>query len=600
MSAVTLALLLCLVPGQESVAKPVLAPDAHLTTPVAGLERTRAEATIVDVAGQPFSRARRVVIRDRSNETNVTQLALLNSQPIAEGDTMLASFYLRGIAADGQRPGQVEFLFEKATDPWTKSVTRGIGVGRQWRRAFVAFRSAQSYRPGEAMASLRLAFGPQTIDIADAKITNYGKSRTLEQLVAFATSQSPIGTVPVAFNLKDTRQTMMGFGGNFCQPRYGATEPMDAVGEYVLKNLNVVHARIGLPLNAWNPEPGVYRDAAQANASLKALQILARRKLPLVASVWEAPQWMLPGRPEQMGRTLAPERYKDCIEAVAQYLVTARDKYGAHVDYFSFNEPDYGVNFKFTSAQMAEFIRQAGPRFAALGLKTKILVGDTANGSNFVGYAKPLLEDGSLAPYLGPIAFHSWDALSASESSYRGIAELGRKHRKAVWCLEAGHDAQLWQAKDPWRTWENALRNAMAYERTIRLTESSLMDYWTYQDNYPLVDKNGSKPYPIFTVMKQMEGVFTPGSRVALAKTSRPELQAIATVGKRNGFAALLINPEGPGKALLSGLPRNARVVVIRSDAEGQGRRSVATVNRQGRLEVALPMRSVVTVTAAR
>jgi O-glycosyl hydrolase len=62
---------------------------------------------------------------------------------------------------------------------------------------------------------------------------------------------------------------------------------------------------------------------------------------------------MLPGTTEQGGRTLPRERYDDCIEAIAQFLVTARDKYGATVDYFSFNEPDYGINFKFTPAQMA-------------------------------------------------------------------------------------------------------------------------------------------------------------------------------------------------------------------------------------------------------
>lgn len=38
----------------------------------------------------------------------------------------------------------------------------------------------------------------------------------------------------------------------------------------------------------------------------------------------------------------------------------------------------------------------------------------------------------------------------------------------------------------------------MAYERTIRLSGASRMDYRTYQDNDPLIDKAGLQPYPVF------------------------------------------------------------------------------------------------------
>ncbi len=565
----------------------ILATDVHLNTPVAGLERTNSTASVVDVVGQSFSKALRIRVKDASNETNITQLTLPNVTTVEQGDTLLASVWLKG-------PGQAEFLFEKSTDPWTKSVTRGLSVGAEWRRFLVPFRSAQLYKPGEAMASLRVAFGPQTLDIGKVDVVSFGKTKTLDQLVEYAISQSPLGDVDVVFNFADTKQTMVGFGGNFCQPRYGSTEAMDAVGEYALKHLNVVHARIGLPLNNWNPAPGVYKDEAQAKASLEALQIMAKRKIPTVVSVWEGPQWMIGGNPEQSGRTLPRDKYAACIEAVAQYLVTARDKYSVKVDYFSFNEPDYGINFKFTPQEMADFIRQAGPVFKAKKLPTKFLVGDTANGSAFVSYATPLLEDASIARYLGPIAFHNWDALSASDQAYTGIGNLGKKYNKAVWCLEAGHDAQLWQAKEPWGDWENALRLAMAYERTIRLTGSVLMDYWTYQDNYPLVDKNGLKPYPVFQVMKQMENVFAPGSKVVTGKISKAGLQSIATIGKR--FGVLLINSEGAGQATLKGLIPNADVEIVEDDRSEGSRVLSAKVSAAGTLKVSVPMRSVVTV----
>ncbi len=288
--------------------------------------------------------------------------------------------------------------------------------------------------------------------------------------------------------------------------------------------------------------------------------------------------------------------YRGC-RAISRHR--ARDKYGVTVDYFSFNEPDIGVNFKFSPAEMAAFIRQAGPRFRALGLKTKFLVGDTANGAAFAAYARPQLEDRSLAPYLGPLAFHSWDALGVPDARYAEIAAMGRKYKKPVWCTEAGHDAQLWQAPDPWASWENALRTALAYEKTLRLSGASLMHYWTYQNNYPLVNREGTSPYPVFFTIEQMEDALPPGAKIASAVSDNDDLRALASVGPQPGrFSVLLVNPVGAGKAIISGLPPGAAVSVVRRYAVAP-RKPMAVrerVDRAGRLTITLPPRSVVTL----
>lgn len=581
--------------------KPVLPPDALLTTPVGGLERTRASTQIVPAAGQPFRRALRVTVGAGTPETNATQLTIGNAAPVEKGDALLASFHVRGASATGKQPAQIEFLFEKATDPWTKSATQGVATPPDrcvWRRVLVPFTSVDRYAPGEAMVSLRFAFGPQTIEVGGLNVVNYGKTKTWEELVALTAEKNPLGTVSVRVRLNQTKQTLRGFGGNFAQPRYGSTDAMDAVGRYNLEHLRVVHARIGIPLNHWTPEPGVYKDEGPAHAALLQMQRMARRSLPITGSVWEGPLWMLPGKPES-SRTLPRERYDECIEAIARFLVTARDRYGAHADYFSFNEPDYGVNFKFTPAQMAEFIRRAGPRFAALGLKTKFLTADTANGANFADYARPLLEDRTIARYLGPLAFHSWDALGAPESRYAEIAALGRTYKRPVWCTEAGHDAQLWQKPDPWRSWENALRTALAYERTMRLSGAEQMDYWTYQDNYPLVSKDGTEPFPVWHVMRQMEEALPPGAKIATATAGRDDLKVLPAAGPKPGqFSVLLVNPIGVGKATLTGLPRGAVVSVVESTAGTQRRTApkALRVDRSGRVTITLPARSVVTI----
>ncbi len=410
---------------------------------------------------------------------------------------------------------------------------------------------------------------------------------------------APIPDVDVSFDFSQRRQTMLGMGGNFCQPRYGAIAPMDAVGEYCLSHLAVAHARIGLPLDYWTPQPGVYADSAQARASLLALQMMQQRGIPTVASVWAGPEWMMGERSGPIGRLLPPDRYADCIEAIVRYLTTARDEYGVEVEFFSFNEPDLGVEFLFTSQTMADFIRQAGPRFASSGLATKFLVGDTANGEPFAPYAEPILEDESIAPYLGPLSFHCWDGLRASDASYLAIAELGRRFRKPVWCLETGHNSSLHKAPgNPWKTWETALNTALVYERTIRLTGAELVDYWTYQHNYSLVDKTTGEPYPIFHVMHQMQPVFAPGAQIVVPSTSADRIRAIGSIQPSSGTVAiLLVNSEEPATLTIHGLPAEARChVTVRDDAGQERKPAEVRVSAEGDVHVAVPVASVVTV----
>lgn len=575
----------------------VLAKDAHLTVPVWGLEATKSRSEIVAADGPGFSRALRVQIGGDAADSNATQLTLPNATRVEKGDVLLAELHLRGKSESGA-PAIAMFLFERSASPWTKSVSASIEAhadAAQFRKSVIAFQSAETYAPGEAMASIRLAFGRQTVELAGVSIVNFGKSRTLDDVQRQAVESMPLGDVRVIVDTGKTFQTMRGLGGNFCQPRYGHNEPMDAVGRLTLDGLNVVHARIGVPLEVWAPSPGVYREEGPARAALQQLELFAKRGIPTVASVWEGPTWLLPGAREQSGKVMPKERYADCAEAIAQFLVKARDAYGAEVEYFSFNEPDYGVNFKFSGKELADFIAIAGPRFAALGLNTKFLVSDSANGSNLAAHAVPLLEDARIAKYLGPISFHSWDALTAPDSVYKGIADLGKRFGKEVWCLEAGHDSALWQAESPWDKWDNALRTAQAYARTILLTGATLMDYWTYQDNYPLADKSGTQPYPVFEVMRLMDGVFAKGSRVIEAAASSRELVVCGTLGPNGGrVSLLLVNTTGTGRAMLSGLPKNAKVAGTLRQANQQPKTIDLRTDADGRLTLDLPTQAII------
>lgn len=585
---------------------PVLAPDTLFTAPINGIENTKATKETVSVSGQPFDKALKVTLAERPSgaETNATQLMAPNTAPVSAGDAMVATLYLRG-AAVKQGPAQVVVMFEKATDPWTKSIIQPVTGAKDltaWKRVVIPFTAAESYQAGEAMLSIRLATQAQTVELAGLTVLNYGKSKSKDELLDRIAQLDPIGTVTVAVDMAKTRQTMEAFGGNFCQGRFGRSEPNDAVGRYTLENLNVRHARIGIPLQFWQDGPGQpYKDDGPNHGTFLLMQEMKKRRIPMVASAWDAPRWMLSNPDRDNQRIIPRERWKDCIEALGQWLVTARDKYGVTVDYLSFNEADGGFQIKFTSAEIADFIKQAHPRFKALNLNVKWLAGDTANGRGLVRYTRPLLMDKELAPYLGPISFHSWDALDASPQDYAAIAALGKEFNKPIWCLEMGHDAQLWRASPPvWNTWDNGLRLAQAYVRTILFSEATVLDYWEYTNDYPLVDGEKDQPYPAFFAIQQMERALPPGSQIVeVRESSTDSLITLAAkkVGK-SGFSVLLLNNRGPGEVTLTGLPVGATVALFRTSRSEQNKPLPEgyKVNPGGSVTIPITARSLTTV----
>ncbi|MCU0316593.1 MAG: hypothetical protein MUC92_08370 [Fimbriimonadaceae bacterium] len=535
----------------------VVGPRDLLTTPVTGIERTSTTTQVVPITSQPFREALLVKVGRGDPETNATQLTILNKSAVSQGDLLLATFWMRGTRIDGNS-SVLEFYFEKATDPWTKSVVRMVRAPQNpiaWRKVEIPFVSAQSYGPGEAMFSFRFAFAAQEVFLAGFTVENYQKTLTLEQLYSKVYGASSPEPVTLTFNKSQKYQTLAGLGGNFCQPRYGSQEAMDGVGKKILESLDVKAARIGIPLNHWAPQRGLYSEKGQARASFEAMKQLKSKGIPVMASVWEPPRWLMGGSQEQGGLSIPAAEWNTLIEIIGEYLRTAKEYYGVQPDYFSFNEPDYGINVKLSPQEYVRFIRDARKAWEAKGIKIKFLIGDTAGGAALPPYVEAKMAASDLQDVLGPIAYHTWDALSVEASTYEKIRDLGRKFNKPIWGTEAGHDAQLWQRPDPWASWENALRLTKAYARSARLSGASRLDYWTYQDNYTLVDPKSLAPYPAFHAMKMMETAFAPGWSVINSSITSDDVEHLASLdptGRK--MAILLANETGPKTLTIAGM----------------------------------------------
>lgn len=137
----------------------------------------------VSVDGQPFDQALQATIKEASNSEWSVQVQAKNAEPVAKGDVILATFFARVVQELESGGGETQFVFEKASEPYTKSVTYPIRLTPEWRKIHVRFVASEAYAPGEAQAIFRLGYEPETLQIGGVTLQNFK-------------DQVPIGRLP--------------------------------------------------------------------------------------------------------------------------------------------------------------------------------------------------------------------------------------------------------------------------------------------------------------------------------------------------------------------------------------------------------------------
>jgi hypothetical protein len=143
----------------------------------------RVELSYLRVEGQPFSEAIRANIPQIAGTVWDIQLRTCTLKPVNEHDVMLATIYFRmEHSCQESGEGRAEFIFELASDPWTKSAQYLVRANREWKKFFVPFVAGQSYAAGEAQISLLLGFTPQIVEIGGLSVENFHKKLTFGDL----------------------------------------------------------------------------------------------------------------------------------------------------------------------------------------------------------------------------------------------------------------------------------------------------------------------------------------------------------------------------------------------------------------------------------
>ncbi|HYP90533.1 MAG TPA: endo-1,4-beta-xylanase, partial [Polyangiaceae bacterium] len=143
----------------------------------------RATAQMVAVEGQPFARALRVEVKEKSGNPWDVQLQQRVEKPVQVGDVILATLYLKAEASH-EESGEVqtELVMELGREPWSKSVSYPVRAGQEWRKFYVRYQAQRSYAAGEAQLLFRLGFTPQTLLLGGLTVENFGSQLALADL----------------------------------------------------------------------------------------------------------------------------------------------------------------------------------------------------------------------------------------------------------------------------------------------------------------------------------------------------------------------------------------------------------------------------------
>jgi hypothetical protein len=381
------------------------------------------------------------------------------------------------------------------------------------------------------------------------------------------------GPVTVTIDPAKTGRIFDGMGGN-----YRIQNPRDPqVIQFIMDNMRVAYGRVAMPWNVWQPEEnspppllaaeGASQPAAAEgrggpmNSIASAMEIaqkLARQNIPMMISCWFPPRWAVLGNAgfgARGGQRLDPAKWDAICKSIGSYLVYLRSHYGAEPQYFSFNESNIGIAVRQSPEEHDEAIKKLGAYFKSIGLKTRMLLGDTGDAPP-VSFIQVALNDPEAAQYIGAVSFHSWRG--ATDQQYQKWADAAAKLGVPLFDAEGGNDAQASTYPNVFREGWYALDEAAEYVRIMRVCQpESILEWQLTQDYSVLKPAAGGafEPTQRFYNLKQFN--LTPaGSSWIPAQSSSSLVLPAACVETSQGVCTVHLVNNGASRPLtLAGLP---------------------------------------------
>jgi GH35 family endo-1,4-beta-xylanase len=165
-------LLLALLPLLASAQSSLLPGDPLAVFRYSG-STAAGRAEIVDVEGQDFTRAFRLITLALPVNEWDNRIRVRGSAPVSKGDAIVATFFLRCLEpANGECV--IKLNVERADSPYTKSVNLPYLATAAWRPVKLVFRMAEDYNPNAYYIDFWLGSQIQAAEVGGISFDNYG------------------------------------------------------------------------------------------------------------------------------------------------------------------------------------------------------------------------------------------------------------------------------------------------------------------------------------------------------------------------------------------------------------------------------------------
>jgi hypothetical protein len=361
----------------------------------------------------------------------------------------------------------------------------------------------------------------------------------------------PARLARLTIDAKRLRQPFLGFGANYC---WVNTSP---VVDYTLEHLKSTWLRFELKFGSWiaerdDPGPLLRRD-------FELMQRAQRAGIPWIISLWRVPEdYYVPREPGASplghGRKIALARWDDFLEGIGSFLLYVKQHYGAEPDMFSFNEPDLGVDIVFTGEEHRDAIKMIGAHFEKLGLKTKQLLGETANPRDRHLYVLPTAADPEAMKYVAGVSFHSWGG--ASPEQYAAWGDVAEWLQRPLFVGEAGMDPGAYRNRT-YDSYTYGLRELKDHFDAVLHARAQVSLYWQYTNDYGLVrvaEDGTIEPTGRFHLMRHLSNLTPPHAQVITARSDQPDVHVMG-FRSSDTLVVHVLNTGPACGAELSGLP---------------------------------------------
>jgi hypothetical protein len=392
-------------------------------------------------------------------------------------------------------------------------------------------------------------------------------------------------------DLSNRRFVFQGFGGNYCW------DNRSPIAAYTLDHLKVAWARTAMKLVAWDKErenPG-----PELRADLNVMRRLQKMSVPTVISVWSLPErfYTDPNEksPNAFARAINPEKWEELLGLIGDYLQYAKREYGVEPELFSFNEANIGINIGLSPEAHARAIARIGAHFQKLGLKTKMLLGDTAGPRDTHTYALAAAADPAAMNFVGAVAFHSWGG--GSREQYSAWGDLAEWLNLPLLITEMGVDPSAYFTR-AWDSYDYGLREARMMQELLAAARPQAMLFWQNTDDYALarVRPDGTvEPSARFWIMKHFSDL-TPAHSDGLAANSDQSSVLITAFRGGHDIALHILNTGASRSVEVTGVS-DGEWTVLETTEDAQYRPAPVTQSKEQRLTLELPARSLVTLT---